>query len=238
MTVETSRATEWGPWPIKARQLSMLVAAFVLIVGVWWLLGSAIVGSGVFRSLDTATAEWMVAQRTPTLNALSDLASGFSDTITVVIAVAILGAAFSVLWRRWEETSLLLVGLTLEVSTFVTTAFLVGRERPMVEKLDPAPPTSGFPSGHMAAAVMLYCGLAYLVFRHTEHRGARTGAVLVAVIAPISVALSRMYRGMHYLTDVSAGALLGVLCLLVAIFVVGSAVDEHNPERPKERSRS
>lgn len=238
MSIGTMQSSDLGLWPIRMRQLGMLAAAFVIVVLAWWALGTAIVESEVFASLDSGVAAWMVDQRTPTLNGLSDVASGLSDTITVVIAVAILGVVFPFLWRRWDDTALLLAGLTLEVSTFVSVAFLVGRERPMVDKLDPAPPTSGFPSGHVAAAVVLYCGLAYLIFRHTQHRGARSGAVFIALVAPISVALSRMYRGMHYLTDVSAGALLGIVCLLVAIYVVQAGVLERTSEHQLERPRS
>lgn len=219
---ETQSTSEWGPWPVRGRQLSFLVGAYLTLVLVLWGVGTLVVGASdtALGELDRSVSQWMVDQRTEALDPTSDVASGFSDTATVVIAIAVLGAAFVFTWRHWGEAAVLLTALGLEVTTFVTAAHLVGRDRPYVEKLDPAPPTSSFPSGHVAAAVALYGALAYIIFRHTEHRLARAAAAVMAVGAPIAVALSRMYRGMHYLTDVTAGALLGAACLAIAIYVV------------------
>jgi membrane-associated phospholipid phosphatase len=94
---------------------------------------------------------------------------------------------------------------------------LVERDRPHVPKLDVAPPTSSFPSGHTTAAVVLYGMLAFLASNRL-----RSGAIVwlarfMAVAAPILVGVSRMYRGMHFLTDVVAGALLGLTWLFIAI---------------------
>ncbi len=226
MAVETQEVTRWGPWPLRATQAVTLLIAYVILVGVLWLVGSAIVDAGdtVLAEVDRSVATWMVDQRTAGLNTLSDVGSGFSDTITVVIVIALLASTFVAAWRQWGEASTLLTALGLEVTTFVSAAYLVGRERPMVEKLDPAPPTSGFPSGHVAAAVALYWGITYLVFRHTDNVIARAAALVGAIVVPVMVALSRMYRGMHYLTDVTAGAVLGAACLAIAIHVVRSGL--------------
>lgn len=160
------------------------------------------------------------------LNTLTDIGSGFSDTLTVVIALVVLAIIFTSAWRQWGEATTLLAALGLEVTTFVTTAYLVGRDRPPVERIDPAPPTSSFPSGHVAAAVALYWGLAYIVYRHTDNPVARFGAAAMAVLAPVAVAFSRMYRGMHYLTDVVAGGLLGAACIAIAIWVVRRGLED------------
>jgi undecaprenyl-diphosphatase len=45
-------------------------------------------------------------------------------------------------------------------------------------------------------------------------------AVTVAIVAPICVAFARLYRGMHYPTDLLAGALLGILWLTITATVV------------------
>lgn len=226
------RNGSWGPWPIRARQVGVIVTAYAALVLGFWALGSAIVGgagSGL-GGLDETVAEWMVGRRTETLNPVSNIASGFSDTATVVVALAVLAVGFLMVWRHWGEAMLLLTALGLEVSSFVTVSYLVGRDRPDVVKLDPAPPTSSFPSGHVAAAVALYGGVAYVVFKHTERPVVRALAAAVAVLAPVAVALSRMYRGMHYLTDVIAGAALGGLCLVLAIAVVRTGLRDHGAD--------
>jgi undecaprenyl-diphosphatase len=47
---------------------------------------------------------------------------------------------------------------------------------------------------------------------------------LLAVIAPLTVATSRLYRGMHYLTDVLAGAALGAACLMLTYVALRAGI--------------
>ena len=77
--------------------------------------------------------------------------------------------------------------------------------------------TSSFPSGHTAAAVALYGCIAILVLWIYGRRPATRVAVVVLCCVPVIVGLSRLYRGMHYPTDVLAGALVGGLWLLLVI---------------------
>jgi membrane-associated phospholipid phosphatase len=77
---------------------------------------------------------------------------------------------------------------------------------------------TSFPSGHAAAAAA-YSAIAIVIFERTRNRWAHTFTVLVAVGLPVIVGICRMYRGVHYLTDVIAGIPLGVACV-VAVYVV------------------
>ena len=94
----------------------------------------------------------------------------------------------------------------------------VDRQRPAVEHLDPAPPTSSFPSGHTGAATALYVGVAVVIAWQVRHKLLRVLLVAVFVTVPILVAVSRLYRGMHHPTDVVFGALNGLACLAVAVY--------------------
>jgi len=143
--------------------------------------------------------------------AVSVVAVGLTKLVLLVVLLPVLLRLF----RRWHDWTLLAVGLLLEVSTFVTVSIVVGRARPPVEQLDGAP-TNSFPSGHIAASVVFYVGLAVIVFWHTRSSAARGFAVLLAVVAPAAVILSRLYLGMHYPTDAAAGVLVGLVSLAFA----------------------
>jgi hypothetical protein len=78
----------------------------------------------------------------------------------------------------------------------------VGRPRPPVPHLDAAlPPTSSFPSGHTAAAICLYGGVASIVLR-VVRAWWRWLVLGVAVVVIVAVAAARLYRGAHYPSDV------------------------------------
>jgi undecaprenyl-diphosphatase len=112
---------------------------------------------------------------------------------------------------------LVFVALAGEVSIFIVTTLLIHRHRPRVPHLDAAPPTSSFPSGHTAAAVVLYLLIALLLSYRLRNGAARKLLWTVAVLIPVLVGLARLYRGMHYPTDVLSGATLGAVWLFTAI---------------------
>jgi membrane-associated phospholipid phosphatase len=103
---------------------------------------------------------------------------------------------------------------------FITASVIVDRGRPPISQLDPVPPTGSFPSGHSAAAVAFYGAIAIIVCWHTRHRLARAIAIAAAVVVPLVVGASRMYRGMHHLSDVVVGLAIGMLALWVTWLVV------------------
>ena len=119
------------------------------------------------------------------------------------------------LFKRWNETVFLLSAILLEKAVFVTTTYIVSRDRPPVGQLDGAPPTSSYPSGHVAAAVVFYVVCAIIVGWHTRHAVIRGLVWTVAVVVPVIVAASRMVLGMHFLSDVTIGAVLGVVSIVI-----------------------
>jgi undecaprenyl-diphosphatase len=89
-----------------------------------------------------------------------------------------------------------------------------------------------FPSGHTAASVALYGSLAIVVWSLTTSRFWRGLTIVLAVAAPIVVATSRVYRGMHNPTDVISGALIGAGCVAVGYLSVRAGLAEAHDGRP------
>ena len=78
-------------------------------------------------------------------------------------------------------------------------------------------------SGHTAAAIAVYCGIALLLTSRIANTGARAAIWTLAVLIPIFVAFSRMYRGMHHPLDVFGGVVIGVAALSALVLVVRRA---------------
>jgi undecaprenyl-diphosphatase len=83
--------------------------------------------------------------------------------------------------------------------------------------------TYSFPSGHAAASTAVYGTLAYLLCRRTPSPWLR-GVIAVATVVTVGlVAFSRLYLGVHYLSDVLAGwglsAAIFALCGMIAVIV-------------------
>ena len=103
-------------------------------------------------------------------------------------------------------------------------------------RLDDLPANDSFPSGHTAASVAVYVGLALLITSRFRNRGVRLLAWAVAILVPVFVAFARMYRGMHHPLDVAGGLLIGIGALLVLLFAcraAGVAHEARSPQRPR-----
>ncbi|MEP7115083.1 MAG: phosphatase PAP2 family protein [Ilumatobacteraceae bacterium] len=211
----------------EALQLGILYVAFTAVwFAVGWLLTNPLNNSSIVRN-DQSISEWFVEQRTPGLNSLSFVGSMLSDTLVKIVVTAIAAIVMLIVWKRWLEPLMLVVSLILEALCFITITTLVGRPRPDVPHLDASPVGSSFPSGHTGAAVA-YSAIVVVIFWHTRRRWIRTLAVTFAAVIPVCVALARLYRGMHFFTDVVFGALLGGASVIATTIVLRHAADRHH----------
>jgi membrane-associated phospholipid phosphatase len=190
-----------------------------------WLLKHPLKDSRIVHT-DESIERWFVEQRTPRLNSLSFVGSMLSDTLVKIVLTAVVALVMLFVWRRWLEPLVVCMALILEALTFITVTTLVGRPRPDVAHLDTSPVGSSYPSGHTAAAVA-YSAIVVVLFWHTRRRWVRAFGVAVAMIIPVCVGLARMYRGMHFLTDVVFGALLGALSVVASVWILRRAAEHH-----------
>jgi undecaprenyl-diphosphatase len=147
---------------------------------------------------------------------LTDLGSSWFTWGLTAVCAALLAAR-----RRWTEFWVLLAGMTLASIGIHEIKAAVDRPRPP----EPLVGSSGssFPSGHAAHSV-LYVWLAVTVVLRLRPGMARAAAVVGAGIALTAlVGLSRVYLGVHYLSDVSGGWALGAaafsLCAAAALVI-------------------
>jgi undecaprenyl-diphosphatase len=150
----------------------------------------------------------------------SKIITTLSATPTIVVLTVLAAVVFRWLFGRWRESLVVIYAVVGETATFMATTLFIDRPRPDVPHLDEAPPTSSFPSGHTAAALCFYGSVAAIVIWHSRRRWITVVAVIVCAAVPLTIAASRVYRGMHYPTDVLAGMLLGAIWLSVVIVYV------------------
>lgn len=213
----------WRTPPVTRRGLVLWVATFVVMTAVVAGMGLVLTHElGGVRSFDDRVARWLARHRTDTWDHVTWVGSFIADAYVKIPVTVVLCAVFVWRWRRWTEPALLTGALVLEVAIFTLSSFVVDRPRPPIPHLDPIPPTGAFPSGHSAAAVAFYGAIAIIVCWHTRNQIGRTIAITVAFLVPLAVGASRLYRGMHHVSDVVVGLVIGIISLWVTWRVVRS----------------
>ncbi|MFC4145187.1 phosphatase PAP2 family protein [Micromonospora mangrovi] len=211
-----------------------LLVGWVLVFGALYAFGMFVsyhAKGTFFATLDTEVPRWFAERRTDQLTDLSWWWSKFGDTHAILLVSLVFCPLVLAVWKRWRPVLFVVLAMFGELSLFLASARVVERPRPPVENLDGQMPTSSFPSGHIAATICLWSAIAIIVFARTD-RWWRWLFVAMAVIMPVGVATSRMYRGMHHPTDFMGAILLSALWIGLLYWVVRPNEDVRRGNRP------
>ena len=193
--------------PLVAGLLLALLCA--ILFGV---LAEQVQSGAPITRLDGQLAAWFHAHATRGLT-LFMLAITWLHSAWGILAMTAVTAG----WLYRERLNAWIVALIVTVpgGMLLNVAFkhLFRRARPHFDDPLLTLATYSFPSGHTASATVLYGFLVLLVASHVRERWRVAAAAAGAVLAVCLVALSRMYLGVHYLSDVLAAASEGGMWL-------------------------
>jgi membrane-associated phospholipid phosphatase len=181
-----------------------LVVAWVVVVAGVLLVGTALTGplDGSVGGADNHVERWLAARRSGPLTTVAQAVSLLGETWTEVVLAPVL---LLLVWRwlRQARPVVFLAAACLgEITAYLVVVSLVSRPRPPVLLLDPGlEPLHSFPSGHVAAAMATYGGMAVLLLVRGAGRWRRLSIPLLTV--PFLVGLARLYLGVHHPTDVA-----------------------------------
>lgn len=134
-------------------------------------------------------------------------------------AFALTLAAVALLYAYNKRTYIIpLLAALFGQSIFVyVTKQIVERVRP--DGFDPlfAGHSFSFPSAHAAFAFVFFGFLAYAAIRNLSSWQTKTNAIFAGILIIFFIGLSRLYLGVHYLSDVLGGYLAGAIWLIVGI---------------------
>ena len=198
--------------------VGLVLGAFVLVQAVLFGLGllvtRVLAHDSVHRG-ELAFEQDVVRHRTPFWNTVTSAGTLLGGT-EIVIGMTAVGCLLLFLRGHGPRLpAFLAVAVLGETLLFVLASIVLHRLRPGIPHLDGAPPTSSFPSGHTAASIALWCGLAFGLARTHPAHPLRVLSWVLAVVLPVFVLASRLYRGMHWPTDVAASVVFTLLWLFL-----------------------
>jgi undecaprenyl-diphosphatase len=176
---------------------------------------------------DTAASDVVDQIRAGWLTTVAKVTTFFGSTPAIAV-VSVTTAAWLAYRRLWTELVILVVGVLAILVGSNVIKDIVDRPRPLGGLVDAK--GSAYPSGHAAHAV-IYAWIALTISRRTRAGVTRGAAIFAAgMVITVAIGLSRVYLGVHYLSDVSGGWALGVsvfaLLVVVAVIVAYFRQDE------------
>lgn len=193
--------------------LSIVLGALVTrLIEPAWGIGAA----------DERVNVWLAAHRTTSRTHLSLIGSTVAGGVVLPIVVGAL-AIVCLLFRKWLIAAFFLFVLGVESASYRATTLVIHSHRPRVVRLEHLPVNASYPSGHTAASVAVYGGLALLLTSRFTNSMFRASIWALALGIVAFVAVSRMYRGMHHPLDVGGGIVVGVAAIAVIVFACRTA---------------
>ncbi len=171
---------------------------------------------------DESVPLFFAHHRSPELTDASLVGSIIGGGVVLPI-VAVVAALVAFVGKHWRLAGFVAFALGLEAASYRATTLVIHRHRPEVYRLEHLPVNASYPLGHTAASTAVYCGIALLVTSRIANRWARAGIWLVAVMIPVFVAFSRMYRGMHHPLDIAGGLMVGIAAVSALVLVTRAA---------------
>jgi undecaprenyl-diphosphatase len=202
--------------------LAGLAAIAALSIGCGLLVTRVIEHAWGTGASGSAFNVWLASHRTPTRTDASLIGSIIAGGVVLPIVAGLIAFACAVL-RKWRLAAFVVFALAVESASYRATTLVVHSHRPRVARLENLPVNAGYPSGHTAAAIAVYCGLALLLTSRFTSSVLWVSAWTIAPAIVVFVAVARMYRGMHYPLDVAGGVVVGIAAVIALVFACRTA---------------
>ena len=216
-----------------------LTVGVVLIAGAAWLFGGIaedVVNNESLTVLDVTIAHWFHAHASSPMTQAMLLITHVHGMVGSTILGLVLAAWFHVSRQRYWFTTIL-VALPGGMLLNVLLKYVFQRARPSFDEPLLTLTTYSFPSGHTANAAMLYGLLGCWLWVHHRGSGMRLTIVAGACLMVALVGTSRMYLGVHYLSDVLAATASTCAWLTVCITAMSTWRRRQGRARARESSR-
>lgn len=197
-------------------RLTLFTLAFLLVAVPFGLLLRQVIGGGSLISIDTSAAnslhEWVRVH--PLLVTGLEIVSFLG---TPAWFYAIVGIAVIFLWRRGRKRLAVFLVATCLLGGVVDSVvkILVDRPRPSLQHPVATAHGKSFPSGHSMSSVVSY-GALLLVFLPVVAKSRRKIIAALAGVLVLAIGFARLALGVHYITDVLGGYVLGAAWLIAS----------------------
>jgi membrane-associated phospholipid phosphatase len=218
-------ATVWTRLGDRFGALPLLIVTLVIGIGIaavcTWIASEvydAVREADDVAVLDRPVLDWMMTLRSPGLDTAVTWWTNVAGTIGMPIVALGFLVGFTIQRRAWTPVVLLVAASAGSLLMTVAGKDLIGRARPpLADAVPPYEHSPSFPSGHTLNATVVVGTIVYLLLLRESRRVTRVWTVVLGAVFVVSIGLSRVYLGHHWLTDVLAAWALGLAWLALVV---------------------
>ena len=193
---------------------TFLFIAFMYVLSLFLDVVRDIINSNIIVAADTRVAHLLFVFRDAELVKIFTWITLLAKSQVIMSSTVVLAL---ILWLWKRRMYILPLGITIVGSELFNFLGKWAFHRPRPDVALYVEDTFSFPSGHATMAVAFYGFLVYLLFRNIKKWRYKINALFFGSLLILTIGLSRLYLGVHFLSDVWAGYLLGALWLLIGI---------------------
>ena len=200
-----------------------LVGCLLVVVLIGWLSGVVVVhglGVQVMRQVDGPTRAFFAQHESAGWRTAMSWATWAGSDRVAAAVVVLVGLAWRLTRRSWVALQTLVIAYGGGVCISIAVKYVVHRGRPTGLGLV-ALRGYAYPSGHVVSAVVVFGTLAALASTISRTRQGRVAICAACGFVVAAVAVSRLYLGAHWLTDVVAALGLGACWVWTTVRLVG-----------------
>ena len=203
------------------RDIRFWIAIGVLVSAsiVFALIAASVATTAPILKQDLQVSVWLHTHGSPVFTAFLYAITQLHSPLGMCIMAALLCIW---LWRRHHHYWTLSLALAVPGGMLVNTAikYLFDRARPSWEDPLFTLSSASFPSGHTAGATLFYGFIAAYMVWHLKKAWERALVVAGCALMVAVVGFSRIYLGVHYLTDVLAAISMSIVWLVICLIAV------------------
>jgi undecaprenyl-diphosphatase len=168
---------------------------------------------------DRSVWNWAVENRTEAWTQVMKVLTTLGNTVTLSVVVIATVVVFSTL-RQPRLAVLVGVGSVIGYGAMVGLKHVIGRDRPPSGDRLLEIETYSMPSGHAMMSTVVYGLIAVAAYQGSIWVRTHRWVLPAAPILAAAIGWSRVYLGVHWLTDVIAGWIIGVIYVAAASWLV------------------
>lgn len=208
----------WGALPVLILTLSIGIGIAVTATWAASEVYDAVRASDDVAVLDRPVLDWMLTLRSPVADTLVTWWTDVAGTIGMPIVALAFLVGFTIQRRAWTPLVLLVAASGGSLLMTIAGKDLIGRARPpLADAVPPYEHSPSFPSGHTLNATVIVGTIVYLLILRQSEVVTRVWTIVVGTLFVVSVGISRVFLGHHWLTDVLAAWALGLAWLALVI---------------------